>query len=152
MTHFPQPKTFTNFELSISIRLDGVFLFDLHQLIAHAACPAECPLYPPKSGHFAVHSPCCFVPIADIATTTIQSAANTLGLPVTSVAMLGELSGSTRLKLQISPVVAKVASMAPPNCSRARENSRVPKPRWIGAVKLAHCFRAIQGPIVQHPF
>jgi hypothetical protein len=34
MTQSPQPKTFTNFDLSISIRLHGIYLFDLHQLIA----------------------------------------------------------------------------------------------------------------------
>jgi hypothetical protein len=34
MTQSPQPKTFTTFELSISIRLHGIYLFDLHQLIA----------------------------------------------------------------------------------------------------------------------
>jgi hypothetical protein len=34
MTQSPQPKTFTNFELTISIRLHGIYLLDLHQLIA----------------------------------------------------------------------------------------------------------------------
>jgi hypothetical protein len=31
MTQSPQPKTFT--KLSISIRLGGIYLFDLHQLV-----------------------------------------------------------------------------------------------------------------------
>jgi hypothetical protein len=34
MTQSPQPKAFSNFELSISIHLHGIYLFDLHQLIA----------------------------------------------------------------------------------------------------------------------
>jgi hypothetical protein len=48
MTQSPQPKTFTNFELSISIRPDGIFLFDLHQLIV---MPHVCVMsaYPPKA-------------------------------------------------------------------------------------------------------
>ena len=43
--------------------------------------------------------------------------------------MLGVSSESGTLKLQMSPVEAKVASAFPPNCSSARKNSRVPKPR-----------------------
>jgi hypothetical protein len=48
MTQIPQPKTFTNFELSINIRPDGIFLFDLHQLIV---MPHVCVMsaYPPKA-------------------------------------------------------------------------------------------------------
>jgi hypothetical protein len=48
MTQSPQPKTFTNFELSISIRLDGSHLFELHQLIV---MPHVCVMspYPPKA-------------------------------------------------------------------------------------------------------
>jgi hypothetical protein len=32
MTKSPQPKNITNFQLNISICLDGIYLFDLHQL------------------------------------------------------------------------------------------------------------------------
>lgn len=48
MTQSPQPRTFTNFELSISIRLDDIYLFDLHQLIV---MPHVCVMsaYPPKA-------------------------------------------------------------------------------------------------------
>jgi hypothetical protein len=43
--------------------------------------------------------------------------------------ILGVSSKSGTLNSQISPVEAKVASAFPPNCSSARNNSRVPKPR-----------------------
>ena len=81
------------------------------------------------SGHSRLRVECPLCAKGDnAATTAVQSDVNTFGSPVTSGAMLGELSGSTRLNLQISPFVAKVASTSPPNCLRARENSRVPKP------------------------
>jgi len=43
--------------------------------------------------------------------------------------ILGVRSESGTLNLQTSPVEAKAASTFPPNCSSARKNSRVPKPR-----------------------
>ena len=47
MAQSPQPKAFINFELSISIRLHGIYLFDLHQLITLRDIKTQ-----PKSEHF----------------------------------------------------------------------------------------------------
>src|SRR5262249_51941621 len=46
--------------------------------------------------------------------------------------VFGVRSESGTLNLQTSPVEAKVASTFPLNCSSARKNSRVPKPRCFG--------------------
>jgi hypothetical protein len=50
MTQSPQSKAFANFELSNRIRLHGIYLFDLHQLIAMPHFRAMSGLAP-KSGH-----------------------------------------------------------------------------------------------------
>src|SRR5262249_49817610 len=57
-----------------------------------------------------------------------------MGVPGAAWAVAGAACGSGTINLQSSPVEAKVASIFPPNCSSARRNNRVPKPRWIGAV------------------
>jgi hypothetical protein len=57
------------------------------------------------------------------------SAANTAGASETGGTILGVSSERGTLNLQTSPVEAKMAFMFPPNCSSARKNRRVPKPR-----------------------
>jgi hypothetical protein len=90
----------------------------------HAANGHVC--FTPESGHMRCTSRCLLRAKSghhDHLSAESSGASEAEGI------ILGVRSESGTLNLQTSPVEAKAASTFPPNCSSARKNSRVPKPR-----------------------
>ena len=63
----------------------------------------------------------------------VYSATNTpVPLPLESRASVMALPESLAVALQVNPLVSKIISVEPPNCSSAADINRNPNPRWVG--------------------